>query len=92
MMNEDTRNSSTDLQGILGESLRLSRQYNELDVVRPPAFQHLQGELSDQAYDPLSQEYVNTLPEWADLPFRQTSPGSLYVFSPFPINAYRLRC
>ncbi|KAJ8584381.1 hypothetical protein M405DRAFT_826937 [Rhizopogon salebrosus TDB-379] len=55
MMNEDTRYSSTDLQGIL-------------------AFQNLQGQLSDKAYGSLSQEFVNTLPEWADLPFRQPSP------------------
>jgi hypothetical protein len=75
MMDENTRDSSTDLQVILGESLRPSYQYNELNAVRPPAFQHLEGQLSNQAYDPLSQESVNTLPEWADLPFRQSSPG-----------------
>ncbi|KAJ8580129.1 hypothetical protein M405DRAFT_834856 [Rhizopogon salebrosus TDB-379] len=55
MMNEDTRDSSTDLRGIL-------------------AFQHLQGQSSDQAYDALFQESVNTLSERADLPFRQPPP------------------
>jgi hypothetical protein len=80
MMNEDTRDSSTDPQVISGESFRPSHQYNELDAVRLSAFQHLQGQLLDQAYGPLSQESVNTLTEWADLPFRQPSPGSLYVF------------
>jgi hypothetical protein len=80
MMNEDTRDSSTDLRGILGESLRPSHQYSELNAVHPPAFQHLQGQFSDQAYDTLFQESVNTLSEQADLPFRQLPPGSLNVF------------
>jgi hypothetical protein len=82
MMNEDTRytSSSTDLQGILGGILRPSHQYNELNAVCPPAFQNLQGQLSDKAYGSLSQEFVNTLSEWVDLPFRQPSPGSLCVF------------
>ncbi|OAX35703.1 hypothetical protein K503DRAFT_350413 [Rhizopogon vinicolor AM-OR11-026] len=75
--------SSADLQAMFGETLRTSYWSNELSVVHPLAFEHLQGQLSDQEYEPLSQESVNTLQEREDPPFHQLAPGSPMYCQPY---------
>jgi hypothetical protein len=90
-VDEGTWDNSSD-QAIFGEGLRPSHQYNELNAVHPLALQHLQSQVSIQAYDPLSPEPADTLREGADFHFRQLSPGLLFVtLVPCLKNAYPIR-